>query len=530
MKRFIQSTMLGLVLASLAFAQEETTTETVPTFEGIAAGLQKQVDAAFAELNSLRDVIDVERAALSEELSKLEDQLVELRATKRERDLENAKVAGDVAKLSKSKDAREAEATRIGDMLNSYLTRFEGQLHRCEQSRYFDAIDEARNAGENANLSEFDAFLAQAAMIELSLDRIEAAPGGEHFLGSGVNEERLVKSGEYVLFGPQAIFRSHDGDTLGLATAELNSVEAAIVPFKRPEDVARADDLMRNGRGEFPFDITMGNAAKVEETNETFWEHAMKGGAIMYPILGMAALALLVALYKWLRLTFVKKPSKKSVGVILTAVREDDRTLAEAKAKKIGGPVGRMLSAGIENLDEPKELIEEILYEKVLTSKVKLNTLLPFIAICAAASPLLGLLGTVQGIIETFKQINIHGSGDVKMLSAGISKALITTEFGLIVAIPSLLLHAFLARKARGVVNAMETTAISFVNEVMKARSHELTPEKSAPRVRDEIRSVLSELITGVSGSFSEEDQAKLVNEVEKALNKPSSDAVGSGA
>jgi hypothetical protein len=98
-----------------------------------------------------------------------------------------------------------------------------------------------------------------------------------------------------------------------------------------------------------------------------------------------------------------------------------------------------------------------------------LNRLLPLIAITAASAPLLGLLGTVTGIIETFKMITVFGSGDVKTLSGGISVALITTEFGLIVAIPALLMHAFLARKARGMIDQMEKTAVSFVNQVSKS-------------------------------------------------------------
>ena len=94
--------------------------------------------------------------------------------------------------------------------------------------------------------------------------------------------------------------------------------------------------------------------------------------------------------------------------------------------------------------------------------------MLPFIAICASAAPLLGLLGTVTGIMNTFTMIEIYGTGDVKTLSGGISEALITTEFGLIVSIPSLLLYAYLSSKARKVVNRMESTGVSFMNEVAR--------------------------------------------------------------
>ncbi len=108
------------------------------------------------------------------------------------------------------------------------------------------------------------------------------------------------------------------------------------------------------------------------------------------------------------------------------------------------------------------------MFEKVLSAKLKLESLLPFIAISASSAPLLGLLGTVTGIINTFKLITVFGSGDVKSLSGGISEALITTEYGLIVAIPSLLLHAFLSRQARGMIDKMEKCAVSFINQLTK--------------------------------------------------------------
>ena len=137
-------------------------------------------------------------------------------------------------------------------------------------------------------------------------------------------------------------------------------------------------------------------------------------------------------------------------------------------AASIRGPAGEMLSAGIEHIQEPRDLVEEIMYEKILAAKLKLQSFLPFVAISASSAPLLGLLGTVTGIINTFKLITIFGSGDVKTLSGGISEALITTEFGLIVAIPSLLFHAFLSRKARGMLDQMEKAAVSLINQLTK--------------------------------------------------------------
>ena len=140
-----------------------------------------------------------------------------------------------------------------------------------------------------------------------------------------------------------------------------------------------------------------------------------------------------------------------------------------------------MLAVGVKHIKEPRELIEEAMYETVLRTKLKVQRFLPFIAICAASAPLLGLLGTVTGIINTFKMITVFGSGDVKSLSGGISEALITTKFGLIVAIPSLLLHAFLSRKAKGVTDNMEATGVTFINEVARSPFARRSATRVAP-------------------------------------------------
>jgi biopolymer transport protein ExbB len=148
-----------------------------------------------------------------------------------------------------------------------------------------------------------------------------------------------------------------------------------------------------------------------------------------------------------------------------------------------------MLSAGVAQFDAPKDLIEEVMFEKLLHARTRLQRALPFIAVSAASAPLLGLLGTVTGIINTFKLLTVFGSGDVKMLSGGISEALITTEFGLIVAIPTLLSHAFLSRRARAVTDRMEQLAIAFLSELEKARAAGVSPHRDPIDARVEERS-----------------------------------------
>jgi len=93
-------------------------------------------------------------------------------------------------------------------------------------------------------------------------------------------------------------------------------------------------------------------------------------------------------------------------------------------------------------------------------------------AITAAVAPLLGLLGTVAGMIRTFNVITVSGTGDAKPLAGGISEALITTLFGLVVAIPALIIHALLSRRCQGIIQNTEKLGLTLVNGLRKIKNH----------------------------------------------------------
>jgi biopolymer transport protein ExbB len=114
------------------------------------------------------------------------------------------------------------------------------------------------------------------------------------------------------------------------------------------------------------------------------------------------------------------------------------------------------------------------MFETFLEEQPALQRGLPFIAIASATAPLLGLLGTVTGMIETFRLINLFGTSDARNLASGISEALVTTEFGLIVAIPALILHALLSRKVQGIKATMEMASLAFLNGIGEDDTSEL--------------------------------------------------------
>ncbi len=460
------------------------------TFDDAVSDIEARLETSITELAELRQQIEDEMLPLSGRLSELRAELAAV-----QREYQEKARARDRGTLAKSKLRTDTEARRdeleyvSTRLLTEYVNNFDPRLHISEKQRYDEVVEAARLAPDDSNLSDGEIYATQAKLLSVGLDRLEEALGGTRFEGTALDSSRFVNDGTFVLVGPMALFRSADGANVGAVEERLGSQEPTQIPFGNPEDTAAAGTLVANGSGFFPVDPTLGNAFKVEATQETLLEHIQAGGPVMYPIFTLAGLALLIAIYKFIALLFVRTPSRKKIAKLLDAVRRRDEEGAKQAAGAMRGPVGAMLSTGVEHIREPRELIEEVMYENVLVTKLKVNRMLPFIAICAASAPLLGLLGTVTGIIDTFAMITVYGSGDVRMLSGGISEALITTKFGLIVAVPSLLMHAFLSRKARGVIGKMEQAAVALTNQIGRtpfdddggSRRDEMTPMAPPP-------------------------------------------------
>jgi biopolymer transport protein ExbB len=407
---------------------------------------------------------------LHRELSELEAELSTVRQQYQQQARQLDTSTLDLGNLRAENKQRLEETAYLATLLGEYGRNFESRLHIAELQRHQAPLAAAKLAAENPALTQQERFAPQTALLTASLERLEDVIGGTRFAGSAVDPGGLVKKGTFVMVGPAAVFRTEDGAVIGTVEQRLGSLDPTVVPFADPLDAAAAAGVVGLGDGRLPIDTTLGNAHKVAATQETLVQHFLKGGPVMWPILGIAMAALLVALVKWLALTFVRRPDRRQVGVLLEAVGRGDAGAAATAVKSVRGPTGRMLAAGVEHLDEPPALVEEVMYETVLATRLRLQSWLPFVAITSSSAPLLGLLGTVTGIMNTFTLMTVFGTGDVKTLSSGISEALITTEYGLYVAIPSLLLYAFLSRKARRIVDEMEQAAVAFVNQVSKSQ------------------------------------------------------------
>ena len=137
---------------------------------------------------------------------------------------------------------------------------------------------------------------------------------------------------------------------------------------------------------------------------------------------------------------------------------------ALAACQNQNGAISRVMGATLRNINRDREHLEDIVSESILHESGYLDRFGGSILVIAGVAPLLGLLGTVTGMISTFDVITEFGTGDPKLLSGGISEALVTTELGLIVAIPALVFGNLLSGWAENIKNDMEQAALKLIN------------------------------------------------------------------
>ena len=182
----------------------------------------------------------------------------------------------------------------------------------------------------------------------------------------------------------------------------------------------------------------------------TLEERWHQGRLVGYIITGVGAFALLVALWRFL---------------VLTLTSTKIRNQLKQKEINTNNALGRILKVAEDNSDSDTESLELKLGEAILKESPKIQSGLSLLKIIAMVAPLLGLLGTVTGMIIVFQAITIYGAGDPKAMAGGISSALVTTVLGLTVAIPTLLMHTLLYGKAKNLLHILEEQSAGIVAE-----------------------------------------------------------------
>ncbi|MDD2790201.1 MAG: MotA/TolQ/ExbB proton channel family protein [Sulfurimonas sp.] len=286
--------------------------------------------------------------------------------------------------------------------------------------------------------------------------------------GTFYNEDGSKENGELVKVGNIATF----GISTDTAAALVPAGDGNMKVWNAPEAASTAKALKnRNYSEQLNIFIYENPTLEIENVKEkTLIEIIDSAGIIGWIIVILGLVGLGLALLRTLFLSSASSSTSDLAKATLSKLLANgvDGALEFLQNKK--GSTARVLKATIRNLDRDREHIEDIVAESILHESGRLDKFGSILMVIAAVAPLLGLLGTVTGMIATFDIITEFGTGDPKLLSGGISIALVTTELGLIVAIPILMIGNILGGWAERVKDSMEHSALHLINEYNKQK------------------------------------------------------------
>jgi biopolymer transport protein ExbB len=251
-----------------------------------------------------------------------------------------------------------------------------------------------------------------------------------------------------------------DGQFLDWDTSKsrVNLIELARQPADRFRSMA--DDLQdaaAGGSNDMAVDFTRGQILRAVVQSKTPWERVEEdGGPVGWVIIGVGLFGLLICMWK-------------AFSLYTTGGRISRQMKSETADKK--NPLGRVLAVYTDNPNTDIETLELKLDEAILRETAPIETGLSFIKVLYVVAPLLGLLGTVVGMIATFQMITLFGTGDPRMMAGGISTALVTTVLGLVVAIPLTVFHSFLQGKSKALIQTLEEQAAGIIARMAERRA-----------------------------------------------------------
>lgn len=308
--------------------------------------------------------------------------------------------------------------------------------------------------GESARIAA--GFKAMTALLD-ERSGVRQAPG-QFFLADG-----KAVDGTVVRVGDVAVYGVSDA-----AAGALTPAGGGKFKLDPPQGEATARAL---AKGEAPAQMAIFLFESADTNFEarkekTPLEIVESGGAIAWVIVGIGAFAMLLVLLRFLSLAFAAAKGGKRLVTTLEDHLVAGRTDAALQACQSGrGGTARVLEGVVRGVDDgERDTMENLVAERLVAEERRLDRFGAPILIIAAVAPLLGLLGTVTGMISTFDVITEFGTGNPKLLSGGISEALITTELGLVVAIPALLLGNLLSGWAGTLKSRLEERALHLMN------------------------------------------------------------------
>jgi biopolymer transport protein ExbB len=393
------------------------------------------LDAALKELTATREKISSEKLPLSKKLSLAEDDLAlarkELDLAQRARDMKNL----DQSSLKAEIKQREEENTYMLNLLNEFGRNFgEKSIHISERSGHREKLDLAKATHENSNASHEDKYKASFRVVDAALTRIGDLLGGHSYPGVALDAQGGLVEGKFAQIGPMVLFSSADGAVAGWASEAKGSKETVLKGAEHSKIFGPAfASLMAGGEAVIASDFTMGQALRNYGNKNSIIRTFIHGGPIMWPLLFAAIVAAVVSLERTLFIVSEKRrQNPEQVEKIFTLVESGNQPAAIQVANASTDFVARVLGFALANAN--LSIGQAISKASALELK-RFSRGLPILDTIITAAPLLGLLGTVTGMMNTFSMMGGDELGAPAAITGGIAEGLIATAFGLLVAI-----------------------------------------------------------------------------------------------
>lgn len=409
-----------------------------------------------------------------------------LRVVRQEAERADRRNAARIARFEANRDERQrmldavgselAEEERRGNALGDAFERNERELRELEErlavrvgnfgelfgvvrqvaGEAKGVVDASLVSAQRPGRGERAASIAEARALPglrelrelqlLLLEQMVASSEVARFRGAVTDTSGAIVDGDVVRVGAFNLVRGAD-----FLAFDGESGTMQTLPRQPPgRHRALAEALGEADEGPVPMavDPTRGQLLGLLMQTPDLGERIRQGSYVGYVIIGMGVAGAAVALW---RLAF------------LYAVRRRVRAQQEQQQASDDNPLGRVFAAFDEHRHLPLEALNLRLDEAVMRETPALERWHGVVKVFAALAPLLGLLGTVVGMIITFQQLTLFGTGDPKLMAGGISQALMTTVLGLIVAIPLLLLHSVVASLSRSLVELLEEQSVGLL-------------------------------------------------------------------
>ncbi len=457
--------------------------------------LNRAIQDARQELKAERARIQSEIQALQSEESQLDARLTKAASDLVERKLALARKQSQREKLRKQRaDFRQQQNALDQQRTEMHLITSDAQVKLKD---FLETLPPSENrAGQEILFKDFCTdFTSENEKLDYALPLLSLLESLYQESRTSAVFSRTIRDGQgyahrskilrvgHILYAYQAA----DSHGVGLAVAGPEGEKG----YRWKEDLpawAAADVTAAiEGKNEItttlhlPTDVTQGLAAQRSYGSHAFWNTLAAGGVVMIPLGLVAVLAVILILERFFYLLRQGKQRGAFAEGVFNACHAGDFAKALTMTQSKRGVVPRVLHRCLSQRDRGSAVMEDSVQEAVLHELPGLERFLSAIGILAGVAPLLGLLGTVTGMIATFNAITVFGSGEPRLMAGGISEALLTTAAGLIIAIPILFIHSILSGRVEGLIADMERFSATLINLINK----ESGAREKAPHTRE---------------------------------------------